>query len=446
MYFGIVGKPETILAPIDTEQVYIIARAFAEYLKPKKVLVGRDTRLSANKFFEKFTEGLGDAGVDVFDLGITTTSMVYFASGRYDYDAAVNITASHTPREINGFKMVRKDADIIGSGSGIEELRNIALAGNFTSVGPKGSIKKVDIVDDYVESVCRFINPAKIAKFKLVLDSSSGPMFKPLEKILPRLNSDVIKLNFEPNGDFPAHDPNPLIPENREEAREAVLKEKADLGVMWDGDGDRIMFIDEKGDLVPGDFITVLFAKYFLKRNPGVAVVYNTPSSWAVKNWVTKLGGRAIMQRTGHAFIKQKNREVDAFFAGELSGHYYYKHTYYAENDLIPFLTILDIMTEEKKPLSALLSEIGEYYPSGEINFEVSDREKTIGSIKEVYKNMPNAYFLDGVSVEFPDWHFNVRPSLNDPLVRLNVETTKKEDLEKRISEVSKVIGGKLVP
>ncbi len=445
VYFGKVGKPETNLAPLDAAEAYVIARALAEYLKPKRVLVGRDTRLSADKFFEAFTHGLVDAGVRVDDPGVTTTSMVYFASGKYGYDATVNITASHTPREINGFKLTRENTKIIGAGSGMEELKAIALLGKFSSPLEKGKVAKVEILGDYVNHVTDLIEPSRIGRFKLVLDTSNGPMYRPLEKIIPLLNCEIVKLNFEPDGEFPAHDPNPLIPENREQVRQTVKAMRADLGVMWDGDADRIMFIDDQNNLVPGDFMTALYARYFLARNPGATVVYNAPSSWVVKDTVAKFGGRAVMHRTGHAFIKQKNREVDALFAGEHSAHYYFKHTYYAENDLIPFLAILDLMTEEKKSLSQLLKELGDYYVSGEINFEVQDREASVAAVKRAYRNALHVYFIDGVSVEFPDWHFNVRPSANDPVVRLNVETRRQKDLASRIEEVVRVIGGRRI-
>lgn len=446
IYFGKVGQPETNLAPLGLEEVAVIARALVLYLKPKKVFVGRDTRLSADAFFETFSRELTEAGADVYDGGITTTSMAYFASGKYGYDAAVNITASHTPREINGFKMTSGNAQIIGAGSGMEQLCGIAAAGKFTGSKRKGTVEKADVLGDYVAHACSFIEPSRIGKFKLVLDASNGPIFRPLGKLLSRLNCDVVKLNFEPNGEFPAHDPNPLIPENREQLRQAIKEEKADLGVIWDGDADRIMFIDDKENLVPGDFVTAFFAKYFLKKNPGITVVYDSRSSWAVKDWVQTLGGEATMCRVGHAFIKQKNRETDAFFAGEASGHYYFKHTYYAENDLIPLLALLDIMTTEQKPLSKLVAEIGDYYVSGEMNFEVENRDAAVEAVKKAYASAPRVYFVDGVSVEFPDWHCNVRPSANDPVVRLNVETKRIEDLGRRIREVSNIIGGKRVP
>lgn len=442
IYFGKVGLPETNLAPIDVEQVYIIARAFAEYVRPKKAYVGRDTRLSSDKFFEAFARGLNDAGVDVVNLGTATTGMFYYASGKYG-QPAISITASHTTREINGFKLVKQQAKIIGAGSGMEELRDIALAEKFSESSRRGDVQEFDILDEYVTHAASLFDLSKIKKFKVVFDTSNGPMYRPLSKLLEKLDCDVVKLNFEPDGNFPNHDPNPLIPGNRKQLQDAVLKEGADLGVIWDGDADRVMFIDEKGDLIPGDFLTVLFAEYFLKKSPGAAIIYDARSSWAVRDHILALSGRPVMWKVGHAFIKQKMREENAIFGGEVSGHYYFKDTFFAENDLIPLLITLKVMTDEEKPFSQIIREIGDYFVSGEINFEVEDRGASINRVKQAYAGAPKIYFLDGVSVEFPDWHFNVRLSANDPVVRLNVETLKKEELAGKIKEVAKVIGGK---
>ncbi len=445
IYFGKVGLPETNLASLDVDDVYTIARAFAEYVRPEKVFVGRDTRLSSDKFFEAFARGLNDAGVNVVSLGTATTGMFYFTSGKYQ-QPAVSITASHATREINGFKLVREHAQIIGAGSGMEQLRDIALKGEFPDVIKRGSIELLDVVDEYVNHACSLFDLSKIKKFKVVFDTSNGPMYRLLEKLLVKFSCDAVKLNFEPDGNFPNHDPNPLISENRKQLQGVVIKENADIGVIWDGDADRIMFIDEKGDLVPGDFLTVLFAEHFLKKSPGAAIVYDARSSWAVQDHIIASGGRPVIWRVGHAFIKQKMREENAIFGGEVSGHYYFKDTFFAENDLIPLLITLQTMTEKKKPFSQIVKEIGDYFISGEINFKVEDRNASVERVKQSYRGAPKIYFLDGVSVEFPDWHFNVRPSANDPVVRLNVETKKKELLTERIEEVSKIIGGKKIP
>lgn len=444
IYFGRSDHPDNQLATIDSSEMYQLGRAFAVFTQARKVFVGRDTRLSSPKFFENFTQGLLDQGADVFDGGLCTSSMVYFASGNYDFDAAVNITASHATREINGLKMTTKGVNVIGGGNGMEEFEQVANSNNLPSA-EKGTLNKFDILNDYLDHVLKVVDISAIKNLKVVFDGSNGPIGLPASKMIAKLPIEAIKLNFEPDGSFPHHDPNPQIEKNRAQIEEEVKNKKADLGIIWDSDADRMVLITEKGEAVPTDLTSVLIAKYFLEKNPGASIVYNVPISLAVKEWVEKLGGKAYMERTGHAFIKRKNREVDAIFAAEHSGHFYFKDTYYAENDLLPALIILSTISKSGKPISEIIAGLGAYFLSGEINFEVADKNEVLERLKKEYKDAPRIYFLDGVSAEFPDWHFNVRPSANDPVIRLNLETKKKEDLQDRVEEVSKIIGGKVV-
>jgi len=438
-YFGKVGCADSFQAPLEPEGVEQIGRGMARLFRAKTVAIGADTRLSSPAWKDALAAGLQSQGVDVWDLGLTSTDMAYYASGKYDIPA-VQITASHCTKELNGMKIVRSGAHIVGAGSGMEELRDIVIGGGLTSAArPGGRIRK-DLMGEYIDHLLQFVDVPSIKPFHIIGDAGNGVGGIVAERLIERIPQIRLdKMYFEPDGRFPNHEANPFETENIHELIARVPAEGADFGVAWDGDADRVFFLDERGRFIPGDFITTLVARYFLASNPGASIVYDMRASWAVNDWITKLGGRAVKERVGHSWIKRTMRRENAVFGGEVSGHYYFRDHWYADNGYIPFLAILTMLSAQNVTMSELVASLGDFYVSGEINSTVPSTQAVIERIAATYSDASIDY-LDGITVAYPDWHFNVRPSANDPLVRLNLEARSQADMESRRDEVLALI------
>lgn len=439
VYYGKVGDPDTFQAPLTPDGVEEIGRGLADFFGEPTVVIGYDARLSSPEWSAALARGMNRQGVDVLDIGMATTDMVYYASGSLNLPA-VEITASHCTKELNGMKMVRAGAQVVGSGSGMETLRDIVISGAFKAVSRQGTVIPKNILPDYIAHLMQFIEVEKIKPFRIIADAGNGVgglVARELFRALPQLT--VTELFFDPDGRFPNHEANPFERENIEELIHEVPAQNADFGVAWDGDADRVFFLDEKGNPISGDFVTTLVARYFLKRTPGAGIVYDLRASLAVPDWVTKLGGRPISERVGHSYIKRTMRAENAVFGGEVSGHYYFRDHYYADNGYIPLLAILQMLSEENVPLSELVAGLGQYYISGEINSTVPDTRAVMERLKAKYAD-GRQDFRDGITVEYPDWRFNVRPSANDPVVRLNLEAGSQDEMEARRDEVLALI------
>ena len=429
IYFGKVWDADAYQAPLTPDGVEEIGRGLADLFDSATVAIGYDARLSSPAWAAALARGMNRQGVNVLDIGLATTDMIYYAAGKLNLPA-VEITASHCTRELNGMKMVRPGAQVIGKGSGMEALSDIVTGAKFKSAAQQGSVTRRDIMDEFIDHLMQFADAGKIRPFKIVADAGNGVGGLPARALfarMPQLN--VSEMYFDVDGNFPNHPANPFERENIEPLIERVLAEKADFGVAWDGDADRCFFVDETGQPLAGDFVTTLVARHFLKLSPGANIVYDLRASWAVRDWVTKLGGNPIAERVGHSYIKQTMRAQNAVFGGEVSGHYYFRDHYYADNGYIPLLSILTMLSEEGVTLSTLIAGLGAYYVSGEINSTVPDIHAVLERIKATYAD-GEIDARDGISVTYPDWHFNVRPSANDPVIRLNLEAQSQADME----------------
>jgi phosphomannomutase len=429
---------------INEDATRQIGRAFAAYLQAKRIGVSRDMRLSSPALSAAFIEGARAQGTDVIDYGMCGTDMMYFAVVRDGLDGGAQITASHNPKEYNGIKMVRRGAFPLSGDAGIGDIRDMIAAGAFpVPSGPAGTLETRDLLDAYVEKVMSFIDPAVIKPFKVVLDAGSGMAGVVAPRLFDRLPCRTTRLCFEVDGTFPNHEANPLIEENRRDIVERVVAEGADIGIAWDGDADRCFFIDGTGEFIAGDFVTALLAEAALIKSPGQKIVYDVRASYAVKDIVALYGGTALMNRVGHAFIKRRMREEDAIFGGEVTGHYYFRDFYYADNGFIPALLILELMSRKGKTLHELLAPLRrKYFISGEINTRVADISlvgERLEALAARYSD-GHTYTLDGFSAEYPDWHFNVRGSNTEPMLRLNLEALTAELMEKKRDEVLGVI------
>jgi phosphomannomutase len=428
---------------LDEEGAYAIGRAYAEHFEPKRIAVGHDMRLSSPSMADAVTRGAVDAGADVSELGLVGTEMVYFAVGHLDLDGGVAVTASHNPKEYNGMKIVRRGALPVGGESGLLEIRDRALQpfGEPTSVG---SVRKVDIWPAYVDRVVSFVDVDAIRPLRVVIEAANGMAGVMLPPVLERLPQvDSVRYYFEPDGTFPNHEPNPLLPENREFVMERTKAEGADFGVAFDGDADRCFFIDDTGEFVPGDFVTALLAESILAKAPGAKIIYDVRTSWAVPDAIKRAGGIPLMNRVGHAYIKLRMREEGAVFGGEVSGHYYFRDFYQADSGAIPFLLMLELVSRKGQKLSEILQPLRErYFITGELNTPVSDVALKLQELKERFAPEGKVSHLDGISVDAEDWHFNVRPSNTEPLLRLNLEARSRELMEQKRDEVLDVIRG----
>jgi phosphomannomutase len=429
---------------LDEEGAYRIARAYVDRFEPRTVAVGRDMRLSAPAMAAATIEGAADGGADVLDLGRIGTEMLYFAVGDRGLDGGICVTASHNPKDYTGMKIVRRGALPVGGDSGLDDVRIRAL-GDFARVAHPGAVREADIWPDFVDKVLSFVDPDAIRPLRVVVDAANGmagAMLPPVLERLPQL--EVLACHFEPDGSFPNHEPNPLLPENREFIVQKTRDEHADLGVAYDGDADRCFFVDDTGEFVPGDFVTALLAESILGKAPGAKVIYDVRASWAVPRTIEAAGGVALVNRVGHAFIKHRMRQEGAVFAGEVSAHYYFRDFSQADSGVVPFLLVLELLSSRQSRLSELLKPFREhYFLTGEINTPVADVALKLQELKERYAAEGGTIsHLDGISVDFADWHFNVRPSNTEPLLRLNLEALSQELMERRRDEVLELIRG----
>ncbi len=429
---------------ITEDLFHQLGRAFVAHLGPGTYAVTRDMRVSSPSLTAAFIDGARKQGGTIYDYGLLGTDQMYYAVAADHLDGGAQVTASHNPGEYNGCKMVRAEAFPLSGESGIKEMKEMILAGSIPAPpATPGAIETRDIMDRYVEHVLSFVDEASITPFNVVLDAGSGVAGIVAPRLFDRLLCKTTRLCFEVDGTFPNHEANPLIEENRRDITEKVIAEHADIGIAWDGDADRCFFIDGSGAFIAGDFITALLAEAFLLKAPGETIVYDVRASYAVKDVVAKYGGKALMNRVGHAFIKRRMREENAVFGGEVTGHYYFRDNFYADNGFIPALMILDLMSKKGMSLRDLLKPLRErYFISGELNSKVANMQIAGEKIQELAKRYAqgHVYMLDGVSAEFDDWHFNVRQSNTEPLLRLNLEGLTPEIMEKRRDEVLSII------
>jgi phosphomannomutase len=425
---------------LDEEGAYAVGRAYVEEFEPRRIAVGRDMRLSSPSMAEAVMRGAADGGAEVLDLGMVGTEMLYFAVGDMELEGGVEVTASHNPKEYTGMKIVRRGALPVGGDSGLQEVRARA-EGDFGPTQEGGSIRQEDIWPRYVESVLSFVDVDAIKPLRVVIDAANGMAGVMLPPVLERLPIAAVPYFFEPDGTFPNHEPNPLLPENREFIMREVVKEGADLGVAFDGDADRCFFVDDTGEFVPGDFVTALFAEAVLEKEPGAKIIYDVRASWAVPQTIEHAGGVPLINRVGHAFIKQRMREDGATFGGEVSGHYYFRDFSQADSGVIPFLLMLELISRKGQKLSEILRPFREqYFITGELNTPVPDVALKLQELKERFGSEGKISHLDGVSVDADDWHMNVRPSNTEPLLRLNLEALTPELMERKRDEVLDVI------
>jgi phosphomannomutase len=429
---------------INEETARAIGAAFVAYLQAQRIAVGRDMRLSSPALTDAFVDGATAQGADVADYGMIATDMLYFAVARDGHDGGVQITASHNPKQYNGMKMVRKEAFPLSGDEGISEIREMIARDSIPAPARRrGTVSTRDALDQYVDHVMSFIDPSIVRPFNVVLDAGSGMGGLVAPKLFDRLPCRTTRLCFEIDGRFPNHEANPLIPENRRDIVAKVIAEKADVGIAWDGDADRCFFIDGTGDFVSGDFITALLAEAFLLKYPGAGIIYDLRASYAVKDVVARYSGTAMMNRVGHAFFKRRMRETKAIFGGEVTGHYYFRDNFYADNGFIPALLILELMSKKGAPLRDLLQPLASrYFISGEINTKLPSMDLVPEKLDQIAARYAEGrqYKLDGLSVEYPDWHFNVRPSNTEPLLRLNLEATTPELMARKRDEVVALI------
>ena len=430
---------------VNEDAARAIGAAFVVYLQAKRIGVSRDMRLSSPTMAEAFIDGATAQGADVVDYGMMATDMMYFAVATDGLDGGVQITASHNPGKYNGLKMVRKDAWPLSGEEGLAEIRDMIAAGTVPpAAARRGTVTTKNVLDAYVNHVMSFIDVSVIKPFNVVLDAGSGMGGLVAPKLFERLPCKTTRLCFEIDGRFPNHEANPLIEENRRDIVERVIAEKADIGIAWDGDADRCFFIDGTGAFVSGDFITALLAEAFLLKHPGATVIYDLRASYAVKDTVARLGGTSLMNRVGHAFFKKRMRETNGIFGGEVTGHYYFRDNFFADNGFIPALLILELMSKKAASLHELLKPLAQkYFISGEINTKLKSMAEVppkLVALAAKYADAPNIYELDGISIEYPDWHFNVRASNTEPLLRLNLEATTPEKMAEKRDEVLALI------
>jgi phosphomannomutase len=427
---------------LDEAGARAIGRAYVEEFGPQRMAVGHDMRLSSPAMSEAVIGGAAEAGADVLDLGLVGTEMAYIAVGDLELDGGIMVTASHNPKEYTGMKIVRRGALPVGGDSGLLDIRTRATAASDTPGGQApGHVEKYDVWPAYVERVLSFVDVEAIKPLRVVIDAANGMGGMMLEPVLERLPVDAVRCFFEPDGTFPNHEPNPLLPENREFIVAKTLEESADLGVAFDGDADRCFFVDDSGEFVPGDFVTALLAESILAREPGGKVIYDLRASWAVPETVERAGGIPLMNRVGHAFIKHRMREEDAVFGGEVSGHYYFRDFSQADSGVVPFLLMLEYISKQGRKLSEILRPYRDrYFITGELNTPVQDVAQKLQELEERFGREGRVTHLDGVSIDADDWHMNVRPSNTEPLLRLNLEARSQELMERKRDEVLEVI------
>ena len=429
---------------IHEDAARAIGAAFVAFLQAKRIGVGRDMRLSSPALASAFVDGATAQGADVVDYGMIPTDLLYFAVASDDLDGGVQVTASHNPGQYNGMKMVRQQAFPLSGDAGISDIRDLIASDRVPAArGPRGRVSTKDVSAPYVEHVLSFIDPTLIRPFNVVLDAGNGMGGLIAPRLFDRLPCRTTRLCFEIDGRFPNHEANPLVEENRRDIVERVRADGADIGIAWDGDADRCFFIDGAGEFISGDFVTALLAEAFLLKHPGATIIYDLRASHAVKDVVARHGGTALLNRVGHAFFKRRMRETNAIFGGEVTGHYYFRDNFYADNGFIPALLILELMSKKGQSLRELLEPLrGRYFISGEINTKLKSMDAVPAKLDEIAARFADAQqlTLDGISIEYPDWHFNVRASNTEPLLRLNLEAATPELMARRRDELVSLI------
>ncbi len=428
---------------IDGAVARRIGAAFVDYLGAKRIAIGRDIRLSSPEIATAFEQGARARGAEVADIGVVGTDVLYYYVARNDLDGGAIITASHNPKEYNGLKMVRRGALALSGDAGIREIREAIVGGAHAQLPtPAGQPTRVaDVLEEYARHCLSFIDPKRVPRLKVVMDAGNGMGSVAARPVFRDLPLETVPLYFEPDGTFPNHPADPLIEENRLEIMERVKAEGADLGIAWDGDADRCFFIDDTGAFVPGDFVTALLGEAFCRKEPGARIIYDVRASRAVADRVTAAGGTALMHRVGHAFIKKRMRDEGAVFGGEVSGHFYFRENWFADNGMIPALVLLELLGDGQKLSQRLAPLRARYHLSGEINSKVADVPRALARLEERYAD-GRITKLDGISVDYDDWHFNVRASNTEPLLRLNLEACGDAEMQRRRDEVLAVIRG----
>lgn len=425
------------------ETATAIGKAFAKVIQPTTVIVGRDGRVSSPVLFEKLTDALRDVGVNVIDIGMVSTDMYYFACAEKELPG-IMVTASHNPKDYNGFKMVKRIPQLLTGDEGITQMYELISADDLPeSSTQKGSMEKWKIMDEFIEKILSLVDHKSIQPMKVLADTANGmvgPSLEALFKHIPQI--ELVPMYFEPDGTFPNHGGDPLQAENRAEIQKKVPAENADLGFLFDPDGDRFFCIDSKGRFVSGDFMTAIMSEYFLQKHPGAAIVYDIRASQAVPEKIKAAGGVPYYNRVGHSYIKGKMTQVDAIFGGEVTGHYYFKDFYFCDSGLAPMMFLLDLLSHSDHTLAEILDKLEEkYHISGEINTKGVDKDQVFEKIEKKYSESANEVLhVDGVSVYFDDWNFNVRASNTEPLVRLNLEANSHKLMEEKREEVLEII------
>ena len=430
---------------VNEELAYRIGRSFGKLFDAKKVAVGHDIRLSGPSLRDALIKGLTEVGCDAVDIGQCGTEMIYFATAHLKLDGGIMITASHNPKQYNGMKLVRRESRPISSDTGLKELEKTVMEGDFSPLsGPTGKVEKKDIMADYIDHLLTYVDVSRLQPLKIVVNTgngAAGPIINELEKHLP---FQMVKVYNEPDGNFPNGVPNPILQENREATAKVVRESGADVGIAWDGDFDRCFLFDEKGGFIEGYYMVGFLAQAFLRKFQGAKVIYDPRLVWNTIEIAEELGGTPVMCKSGHAFIKDRMRKENAVYGGEMSAHHYFRDFSFCDSGMIPWLLVLELISEAGRPLSALMQERMERYPvSGEINSKVADARAVIDKIEAKYGPAGKVTKVDGLSIEYPQWRFNLRMSNTEPVIRLNVETRHdKELLEEKTAELLKEIRG----
>jgi phosphomannomutase/phosphomannomutase/phosphoglucomutase len=432
---------------LNPDVAYRIGRAYAQFLKPKRVIVGRDIRLSSAELCDALTNGLLDSGVDVYDIGLCGTEGVYFATFAENMDGGIMVTASHNPPDYNGMKFVRAQSRPISGDTGLKDIQAIAEANRSAPPTQRGKRIALDIQDKYIEHLLSYLDRSKLKKLKIVVNAGNGGAGMVVDKLERHLPFEFIKINHAPDGTFPNGVPNPMLEENRASTIAAIKQHGADLGIAWDGDFDRCFLFDERGEFIEGYYIVGLLASAFLKREPGARIVHDPRLTWATEDIVKSLGGKTVMSKSGHAFMKDVMRQADAAYGGEMSAHHYFRAFGYCDSGQIPWLLVTELMCESGKSLSSMVGErIAKFPASGEINRKVADAKATIRQAQARYEQGARSIdFTDVLSIEFDDWRFNLRSSNTEPLIRLNVESRGNASLmQAKTAELLALIGGEV--
>jgi len=431
---------------LNPDVAYRIGNATAEYLKARRIAVCRDIRLSSQELTDAVCQGVMDAGAEVLDIGLGGTEMVYFATAHLEADGGIMVTASHNPADYNGLKLVREQARPISGDTGLQDIRALAERDERLLAKTKGVRSSVDIFDDYIAHLLTYIDLEGLKPLKLVVNPGNGGAAIAMDGLESRLPFDLIKVNYKPDGTFPNGIPNPMILENQAVTSEAVLAAGADMGIAWDGDFDRCFLFDENGGFIEGYYIVGLLAESILQKNPGGNIIHDPRLTWNTLDIVESAGGKAVQSKSGHSFIKEKMREVDGVYGGEMSAHHYFREFSYADSGMIPWLLVAELISTTGKSLGELVGERQKKFPaSGEINRQVEDANQTLRNLHDRYASEALAVDdIDGYCFEFPDWRFNIRMSNTEPVVRLNVESRGDAELmRQKTEEVLQLMGGK---